>query len=420
MIELDIVGARRYILGKQGLWPGRRFVGLDGAEAAMRGCEHFQLDPLTMIARSQDIQLAARVIDYKPDDWQTLTYGQRKFFDWGGWLAARPMEELPYFRRLMLREAVDPAWKEWAHPRNAVIEEMRAVMRERETVTNRNFAMKDRTRNDGDYRGRKDSALGLYYLWRMGEVMTFKRERFERVYARAERVAPAHLLVPASEDATDRHMLLKEVAFYGLHNLRAYGVGRGNFIEKKMTTQLWSDWRERLLGETAIVPVKVEGWKHDMYARAEDATILTAIAAGRRPAAWTPLDTDSVQECSFLAPLDPVSGRSRADTLFDFRYRWEVYTKEHKREYGYYVLPVLWGDRLVARFDSKFDKTTKVFHILGLWLEDYALAKNADFAHALALGFQRFARFLGATKIDAKGVSQRTLKAEINLLARMP
>ena len=108
-----------------------------------------------------------------------------------------------------------------------------------------------------------------------------------------------------------------------------------------------------------------------------------------------------------------MSARGRSDTLFDFYHRWEVYVPESKRQYGYYVLPVLWGDRLVARFDSKFDKTSKVFHILGLWLEDPTLAKNPDFAQALGLGFKRFARFLGAARIDAKGVSQRALKAAI-------
>ena len=65
----------------------------------MRAIEHLQLDPLVVIARAHDLILQSRVIDYHPDDWATLTYEQRKFFDWGGWLAVRPMEELPVLAR---------------------------------------------------------------------------------------------------------------------------------------------------------------------------------------------------------------------------------------------------------------------------------------------------------------------------------
>ena len=104
MIEIDIDTARRFILGKQGLWPGRRWRGVAGTEQAMRAMEYLQLDPLQIIARSQDITLHSRVLDYTPGMWEEVAYGQRKFFDWGGWLAVRPMDELPHWRVVMRRE----------------------------------------------------------------------------------------------------------------------------------------------------------------------------------------------------------------------------------------------------------------------------------------------------------------------------
>ncbi len=116
---------------------------------------------------------------------------ERKFFDWGGWLAVRPMDELPYWRNLMRREREMGHWREVEHEHHETIVEMRRVLRERGTVANRDFTMASRKRTDS-YRGRKDSAVALYYLWRIGDAMVHHRERFERVYAptEADRAAP--------------------------------------------------------------------------------------------------------------------------------------------------------------------------------------------------------------------------------------
>jgi hypothetical protein len=127
------------------------------------------------------------------------------------------------------------------------------------------------------------------------------------------------------------------------------------------------------------------------------------------------LETTTTEEAVFLAPLDPVSARGRATVLFGFDYIWEVYKPESKRKFGYYTLPVLWGDRLVARFDSKLDRTTNTFMILGFWLEDLALGKNEAFAEALACGFRRFVGFLGASKMDAKAIREPLLRRRVSL-----
>ena len=145
-MEISLGTARRYILGRQGLWPGRRWRGMAGTERAMRALEHLQLDPLNVVARAHDLMLQSRVIDYRPDDWAVLTYERRRFFEWGGWLAVRPIEELPHWRVVMRRERDTPRWRAFATEHAAAIEEMRAVLRERETVSNRNFAMATRTR----------------------------------------------------------------------------------------------------------------------------------------------------------------------------------------------------------------------------------------------------------------------------------
>jgi uncharacterized protein YcaQ len=414
MLKINLEIARRFILGKQGLWPGRRWRGKEGTEASMREMEYLQLDPLQMIARSQDIQLHSRVLDYKPSLWEEVTYQERKFFDWGGWLAARPMDELPYWRVVMQRERdnsgdVDSRVHLTAEEHGEAIAEMREILRERGVVSNREFEMASRTRTQS-YRGRKDSAVALYYLWRTGEVMTHHRENFERVYALTEAVAPAHLIRESSENEADRFLIKKEISFSGITKVKRAGDswGRGVPFPKLKSVV------EALLADGEILEIQVEAWKAIHYMLASDLPLLEDLSAGRLPMAWTPLEASTGEEAVFLSPLDQVSARGRAKILFGFDYVWEVYKKAEQRKYGYYTLPVLWGDKLVARFDSKFDKATKTFIILGLWLEDEGLAKDEVFVEALAAAFARFKTFLGAETMDVSAVKDTKIRKRLS------
>ena len=416
MLTLDLDTARRFVLGKQGLWPGRRWRGLKGTEQAMRAMEYLQLDPLQIIARSQDIKLHSRVLDYAPGMWEAVAYQQRKFFNWGGWLAARPMDELPdlayakSWRVVMRRERdrgpdIDTRIHKMGRDHAEAIVEMRTILRERGIVNNRDFDMATRTRTQS-YRGRKDSALALYYLWRTGEVMTHHRENFERVYALTEAVAPAHLIRESDEAEADRFLIKKEVSFSGLSRLSRTSDSWQRGVPFSKARQIL----EAMLAGGDIIEVQVEGWKAVHYVLGSDDRVLRDLGAGRVPKAWKPLETTTTQEVVFLAPLDHVCARGRAKVLFGFDYVWEVYKPEHQRRFGYYALPILWGDRLVARFDSKLDRATNTFVILGLWLEDKALGKDEAFAEALAGGFARFVTFLGASKLDAKAIREPLLR----------
>lgn len=410
MLTVNLDTARRFILGKQGLWPGRRWRGIEGAEQAMRAMEYLQLDPLQIIARSHDITLHSRVLDYTPGLWEAVAYQQRKFFDWGGWLAVRPMDELPHWRVVMRRERdggpdIDTRIHKMGLEHAEAIAEMRTILRERGIVSNRDFAMATRTRTQS-YRGRKDSALALYYLWRTGEVMTHHRENFERVYALTETVVPTHLIYESDQAEADRFLIKKDVSFSGLSRLNRTSDSWQRGVPFSKTRQMV----EALLADGDIIEVQVEGWKAMHYALGGDAGLLRDLSAGRVPKVWTPLATTTTEEVIFLAPLDQVSARGRAKGLFGFDYVWEVYKPEDKRKFGYYTLPILWGDRLVARFDSKLDRTSNTFIILGLWLEDESLGKDEAFAEALAAGFARFVTFLGAHKLDAKAIGEPLLR----------
>lgn len=412
MLTIDPQIARRFILGKQGLWPGRRWQGPDGVVQAMQQMEYLQLDPLQIISRSQDIQLHGRVLDYTPGMWEIPTYQQRRFFDWGGWLAVRPMHELPYWRVMMHHERDNnPRHQATLHEHHDAIVEMRHILQQRGTVSNRDFSMTDRKRTDS-YRGRKDSAIALYYLWRTGEVMIHHRQKFERVYALTEAVAPAELIYEHDILATDRYLLKKEVGFNGLSRLNK----APNRWYRGMSSSQIRQLGKTLLTDGEFVEVQVEGWKAPHYAQAADVPLLEHLLNGRVPPAWTPLQTNTTEEATFLAPLEPVSARGRAKTLFDFDYSWEVYKPADKRQFGYYTLPILWGDQLVGRFDSKLDRNQNRFIILGLWLEDEQLAHNQLFSEALARGFARFITFLGTDQLDATAVVHPTLQKRLAAL----
>ena len=408
MLDISPRTARSFILGRQGLWPGRRWQGIEGTERAMRAMEHVQLDPLAIMARAQDLMLHSRVIDYRIDDWAELTYGQRKFFDWGGWLAVRPMRELPHWRTIMRRERGSPHWVAFAEEHAAAIAEMRAVLRTRREVANRDFAMGERTRVDS-YRGRKDSAIALHYLWRVGDAMITRRERFERVYAASSRVAPRRFLVESGDAEADDFLLRKSVAFEGLSKL----TGTSIMLSRATAPSEVKAWRDARLADGTLIEVRVDGWPGTRVALAGDASALRVLERGGVPAAWRPLDTTTDEEATFLAPLDIVSARGRARLLFDFDYTWEVYTPAHKRRFGYYALPVLWGDRLVARFDGRLDRPTRTLHVLGLWLEDETLATDEAFASAFERGMTRFASVLGAARLDVRGVPQPAVRAAL-------
>ena len=418
MITIDINIARRFILGKQGLWPGRRWRGLQGTEQALQAMEYLQLDPLQIIARSQDITLHSRVLDYTPGMWEAVAYQQRKFFDWGGWLALRPMDELPHWRVVMRRERdggpdIDNRIHKMAGEHADAIAEMRSILLERGTVNNRDFAMATRTRTQS-YRGRKDSALALYYLWRTGEVMTHHRENFERIYALTEAIAPAHLIHESDDVEADRFLIKKEISFSNLSRLNRTSDAWQRGVPFSKARQIL----EAMLADGEIIEVQVEGWKALHYALSSDADLLRDLSAGGVPQAWAPLETTTTEEVVFLAPLEAVSARGRAKVLFGFDYAWEVYKPEHQRRFGYYSLPILWGDRLVARFDSKLDRTTNTFVILGLWLEDEALGRDEAFAQALARGFARFVTFLAASKLNADAIGEPLLRQRVYSLMK--
>ncbi|HEY7599430.1 MAG TPA: crosslink repair DNA glycosylase YcaQ family protein, partial [Candidatus Limnocylindrales bacterium] len=122
------------------------------------------------------------------------------------------------------------------------------------------------------------------------------------------------------------------------------------------------------------------------------------------------LDSDADPEpapptVTFLAPLDPLMwDRRLLRELWGFDYLWEVYVPEHKRRWGYYVLPMLFGDRFVGRIEPRFDRRARVLTVIGLWWEDgFRPRRERGFVSALRSALKAYARFVGAQRIEYSG-----------------
>jgi uncharacterized protein YcaQ len=408
--------SRRFVLGKQGLWPGRRWKGIKGTTEAINNCEAVQLDPLNVAARSQDIVLHSRVLDYKPEYLYKVAYGERKFFDYGGWLAMYPMSDLPYWRYHMQKRSHDKRIEGFVLSHEALFEQVRDELRKRGPLGNRDL--------DGNkvglwnYRGRKDTSLALYDMWLSGELMMHHREGFDRVYDFRENIAPKEYDYVATEKEAEAFFVRKAVSFVGLAregNIRAtlnyYMHGE---YSKTKAANLLEGWKESGVYEQ----VQIEGGRDTYLVLAEDVKMLESLEKGRISKGWNPKETTTLEEVTFLAPLDIVSARGRAKKLFDFEYTWEVYTPAHKRRWGYYVLPILYGDDLVARLDPKLDRTTMTLEIKGFWHEDDAPVKDVDFANALAKGLIRFAKFVDAKGVDVSAIKPVKLRKQIQKMLK--
>jgi len=387
--------ARRYLLGRQGLWPGRRWRGKAGAAKAIHTLESVQVDPLTIVARSHDLVLWSRVEGYSPAHLDSLLYKERRFFDYGGHLDIYPMEELPYWRVHMRQRREHGNWREWSKLNAAVVKSVLRRVRDEGPLSARDFEGPPSAQDS--YRGSKAAGVALYYLWLTGHLMTHSRRGSERVYDLFERVAPPEFQHEATAKEEAWHFDRKWIRSAGL----TVASGATSLVLYGLRHAVGpSQARERmklLVAEGYAVPARVEGVREQYYVPVEDVPLIETLAKGRAPRAWKPLSTTTDEEANFLSPLDNLRDRRRTKAIFGFEYLWEIYKKPEQRRWGRYTMPILYQDRLVGRFDPRLNRKTGTLSLEGFWLEDESTARDEAFASALARGLERFAAFHNAT-----------------------
>lgn len=243
--------------------------------------------------------------------------------------------------------------------------------------------------------------MALHLLWLLGEVMIADRAGFDRVYDLRERVLPREHDVPATRAASEAYFARHVVALHGLVREKSWRTHWWKRTGREAARLRGAKTLARALARGELARVQLEGSRDAWLTLPEWLPLLGELEAGRVPPAWKPAGASTEEEVTLLAPLEIATARGRAKPLFDFDYVWEVYKPAHQRRWGYYTLPVLWGDRLVARVDSRMQREHETLALLGYWREDDVRA-TPEFADALAAGLARFARMCGAKRIDAR------------------
>jgi uncharacterized protein len=385
-LTVDRATARRFFVRRHLLAPPRSLAAEPASvKAVVARLGSLQFDPLDVTGRNHDLVLAARIDGYRREWTEDLLYRERWLYEaYNKGLSLLPTSELPYYRIGWDRYSASNGYGKLDDHAELVAELLERI-RQEGTLSSRDVEVRESI--DWYWRPTNQVRAILEALALSGVLGIARRDGNRRLYDLSERLFPAELLAERrTEDEQLKHKLLSRYRAHGLLGMR--GGNQEVWIGTPRTAAERYRLRDELIEDGLLLPVSVEGVKGDRVILAEEAAFL----ADAKPIA---------RGVAFLAPLDPlVWDRDLLRSLWDFDYLWEVYVPEAKRRWGYYVLPLLWGDRLVGRIEPRIERKTGTLRVLGLWWEDgFEPLDEPGFVDELAAGLRAHAAFLGATKI---------------------
>ena len=393
-VTLTKAEARRVLLIHQGLWPPRSLSGAAGVMKHLRRVRSVQFDPLNIVGHNQELVLQARVGDFRPEMLDGLLYRKRKLLDgWDKQMSIYPVEDRPYFGRQR-----DAGRNGIADPPEVLrtIEEARKAIRERGPLSSIDLEHDEKVSWAwGPTRLAKAALESMFFS---GELVIHHRVHTRRIYDFASNHIAADILAAPDpnireEDYRDWHVLrrLRGVGLLWARSSEAWLEIRGVKTGERAETF------RRLCERNLVTKIEVEGVREPLYMAEADRSLM---ARARK--------SQAAPAACIIAPLDNLLwDRGLIRTLFDFDYVWEVYKPVSEREYGYYVLPVLHGDRFVARFEPGKDRESGSLEIKQWWWEPGVKPTKA-MKSAIAECFREFIRYLDAPAIRiGRKASQR-------------
>jgi len=407
---ISLAVARRFLAIRHLLAPPRALPPTpESVTAVVDRLGSLQFDPLGVAGRNHDLVLQARVNGYTRELTDELLYGRRLLFEtYNKALNLLPTRELPYYRITWDRGALGRAGQVVGE-QTKLAEKLLAAIAAEGPKCSIDFEREEAI----DWFWGPTTAVRavLEALAETGRLGLARRDGNRRYYDLVERLFPADLLAIRVPEREQRlHKLLSRYRAHGLLGASGSGelwVGIG-------PAGLRGELRAELVDRGDIVPATVEGLKGQRFVVADELPLLAqaereiaaeAAGADARPG-------DGVAGCTFLAPLDPIMwDREALIPLYGFEYRWEVYTPAAKRRWGYYVLPILFGDRLVGRIEPRIDRAGKVVRILGIgWETGFDPLAEPGFAAALADAIGAYLHFGAANVVIAPtGAAHRAL-----------
>jgi uncharacterized protein len=343
-----------------------------------------QYDPLNPVGRNHDLVLQARVPGYHIDDWQKIAYTERRIYDaWDKQACLIPVSDWPM--RALVREKYRPY-----HDRQVLSDEAEAAaavlaaIDARGPLSSLEFEDQSRFGEAGSWYGQTRTKRILRSLWACGQLVTHHRVAGRHYYDRPERVIPAqYFAAPPLLDAAEYHRWIVARRY------QAVGI-----LRKASDASIWIGCGSRAENDLAL-------------AQLVEAGVITPVRIGEKDWPYYIL-TDTLQlldgalpapRMLFLGPLDSLLwDRKAIKHMFDFDYMWEVYKPEHLRKWGYYILPVFYRDRFVARLDSRLEKG--VWTISRWWWEPHVIP-DVELLDALRVAVEQFRCYLDADGVRA-------------------
>ncbi|QHW30951.1 winged helix-turn-helix domain-containing protein [Paenibacillus rhizovicinus] len=379
--------ARRFLLLKQGLLGAYKYKGKEGIREFVSRAGCIQFDPIDVCGKNAELVLQSRVAGFTKELLGELLYEDRMLVDYfDKQLAIIAIEDWKYFERTRERFRLQGRSRDKV---DSVAGEVKRFIRENGAACSKDVPLKETV--DWSWSPTTLSRAVLETLYFRGDLIVHHKKGTIKYYALAEdHILPAILRAedPNESDADYiKWLVLRRIRSVGLLWNKPSDAWLG--IEP-MKAQARKDAFASLLQEKAIVACSVEGIADPLYIALEDEPLLLAVLSST---------AEHERRVEFLAPLDNfLWDRKLIKALFDFEYKWEIYTPVAERKYGYYVLPVLYGEALVGRIELVADKKAKLLNAVRYWPEIEGEPDEA-FRRMLDERIERFAAFNGCTTI---------------------